>query len=340
MKRVNLFFLTKQGYGGWLNYTAHLMHAFRAVGVIPLLFKVGNRTELKTRNFHYGEEYRNLSMQNALDVVKDPMYYGLSLITCLERQHHDVGLPLLEAGARIVMHDADELKTLDMCRALDASPQRPITIRPGNLLVKDWGAHYIPHPYKVCPDNEPERKAQHAVAISRICFDKRTEWILEANKKLPKKRQVLLNGFENRLFTRTKILPKFPEYQQSTSHYERESLWAGMKLCGNATFMVDLSDIRNDGGGTQYTFLEAMDAGAIPVLNRAWLKIKGEMKEGVNCLAVDGPKELVSLLKTSLNNSLKMTEDYIARLVKGGEKVLRAHDPKKIGKLYVKELEV
>ena len=54
--------------------------------------------------------------------------------------------------------------------------------------------------------------------------------------------------------------------------------------------MVDLSEIPEDGGGTQYTFLEAVYNNCAIVLNRKWIesvdKKYRDFKEGYNCYAV------------------------------------------------------
>lgn len=67
--------------------------------------------------------------------------------------------------------------------------------------------------------------------------------------------------------------------------------------------MVDLSVLTHDGGGTQYTFLEAIHNGCALILHRRWLENSDlrpyycDFREGYNCLAVENEKELVELIK-------------------------------------------
>lgn len=57
-----------------------------------------------------------------------------------------------------------------------------------------------------------------------------------------------------------------------------------------------MSTIKNHGGGSQYTFLEAIYQGCVLVLQREWIKHGSIFKEGINCLAVDTPEELATVL--------------------------------------------
>ena len=53
--------------------------------------------------------------------------------------------------------------------------------------------------------------------------------------------------------------------------------------------MVNLSEITEDGGGTQYTFLEVIYNDFAIILNKKWIESidkKYRLKEGYNCYAV------------------------------------------------------
>ena len=64
--------------------------------------------------------------------------------------------------------------------------------------------------------------------------------------------------------------------------------------------MVDLSFLPKDGGGTQYTFLDAIYHNCAMVLNRQWIENVNakyrDFKEGENCYAVLDSEELNELL--------------------------------------------
>ena len=80
--------------------------------------------------------------------------------------------------------------------------------------------------------------------------------------------------------------------------------------------MIDMSTIKDDGGGTQYTFLEAIYQDCILILHRDWVKQGDIFKEGINCLAAENPEELVELLTNNI--------DY-TYLIKESKKILLNH---------------
>ena len=82
--------------------------------------------------------------------------------------------------------------------------------------------------------------------------------------------------------------------------------------------MIDLSAIHNDGGGSQYTFLEAIYQGAALVLNEKWVaNTNSVFKDKYNCFVVKDEKDLVKLLKkwpgvTKIrNNAKKLLQPHI-----------------------------
>ena len=72
-----------------------------------------------------------------------------------------------------------------------------------------------------------------------------------------------------------------------------------LQILKKAKFMIDLSIIPNDGGGTQYTFLDAIYHNCAIILNRHWIENvdRGyrDFKEGENCYAVSSAEELKEL---------------------------------------------
>lgn len=327
-QRIHLFYLTHLNFGGWATYTAHLTLALEQVlGAENVhLWKIGNKSEHWSRPFGYSVNYRNITPEDALALVHkgEPV-----LIVALARQRFDVGLPMLQAGARIVIHDCDEMKN-ELKDTLESVKKRIITIR-DNTLVKSHGALYIPHPYVPQGDGSPSTRKVHAISTCRIDFDKHTEWLLEANDVLPEAKRIKIYGYENRAYAFRKILPRWTWWKQSKAHYPREIDYA-YRLLHEATYMIDMSHIKNDGGGTQYSFLEAIDAGAVCVLNDAWFGRKGEMVAGKNCLSVRDSRELTVLLKVKPNPAT------LAQVSTAARKILKAHQPILIGDKYAAEV--
>ena len=58
-----------------------------------------------------------------------------------------------------------------------------------------------------------------------------------------------------------------------------------------------MSAIKGDGGGSQYTFLEAIYQGCALILNSKWVEgVNTPFKDGYNCFVVSNENELASLL--------------------------------------------
>lgn len=322
---ISLFFMNPISFGGHVTYTVHLMIALKLCGSEVKLYKVRNRDEQFERDFGYGESYRNVSIETAKKICRK----SATLITAPskpERSHID---ELLKAGARIVIHDPAEFKhgwdVKWACR------RRPIVIRKSMIRQVD-GSVFIPHPYDPFGEDKDQDKRKFGISVSRIDFDKNTHILLDANRELPKTKRIEIRGFENRIYTRFNIMPVYPEWVQSKAAYPKELRYA-YKLCAPYQFMFDMSTIKNDGGGTQYTFLEAIDAGCVCVLNKDWILKKGVMQPGKNCLAVEDHNGILSVYKKYHRRFGELKE-----INNAARKMLRKHSPHKIGRAYVEEL--
>lgn len=326
MAKVNLFYLSPNTTGGWVTFTAHLMDALKAAGHLPFLKKIGNKTELKERDFGYGKRYQNISATDAYARAKKG---EACLIIAAAKNFKENTEELLRLGAHIVIHDPTEFRNVDQTII---KAERCVVIRKVGLEHVP-GATFIRHPY-TRQFTEPKQKAIRAVATSRIDFDKNTTIILDANRALVKMKQepVRIYGFENRLYTRFKVVPHYPEWEQSKCAYPREKD-AAFKLLLGAKYLVDMSVIKNDGGGTQYTTLEAWDAGTAPVIHEDWIRPKDDMIPGVNCAVAKDGGDLAAFLAGA------WTEKQRAEAVEQGRKRLETmHAPALIGGQYAKFL--
>lgn len=324
MRNVDLVFCNPVRYGGHVTFTAHLLRGLEENSVTVRLFTINTRTENFLRKFGYGLQYQNITIE---DLVRrcNPI-----LITAPSKPCASVVDKLIRNGARLVIHDPAEFK-----HGWDIDRAR----RNGAIIIRKSMLKHLPeavllsHPYKRLFDNNTPKKTKAGISISRIDFDKHTEILLDANRLLPKRYKIDIRGFENRIYTRFNILPKYPEWKQSVAAYPRE-IDAAVRLCTNVSFMFDMSVIKQDGGGTQYTFLEAMDAGSVCVLNQEWMMKGHTMKEGVNCLAVRSGQDISELIRKYYLGNLEETDEIIAN----GYKLLKNHDAKKVCALYAEEL--
>ena len=100
----------------------------------------------------------------------------------------------------------------------------------------------------------------YSLSISRIDFDKHTDLLLDANLLIedPNKK-IQIFGAENRLYVFHKLKDKgFDKYWKGKYPKTLPMQYEDKDLLTNCRFVVDMSIIKGDGGGTQYTFLEAI----------------------------------------------------------------------------------
>lgn len=327
--KVTLIYQTDVRFGGWATYTVHLARALRASGCDVRIARIRTRDEKKDRDFGYGETYQNISPTTAVKLAKEEVV----LTTAVGKNYYDQIAEVLEEGGWITIHDPNEIKTEEWKNSI---PQERCFIIRTSMQQYLPGATFIRHPFDPYFRGRFNRMVTHnGVAISRIDFDKRTHWILEANRLVAERLRVRVMGEETRQYTFRQLCPKFPEFIQNSDREEEDRsrfprVWgAAQELCRNARLMVDLSEIKGDGGGTQYTFLEAIDAGAVCVLNKAWIRKGGVMVPNKNCLAVGGPTELAELLRQAPQSG-----PSLRKIRKGARKLLVNHAPRLVGRKY------
>jgi glycosyltransferase involved in cell wall biosynthesis len=297
-KKYSLVYMARPVYGGWVSFTAHL-----ALKKKYNLYKISNKTESKERPYGYDVSYRNMSIY---DIQKLPNI----LITAIDKAYYKF-LPLLK-NATIVIHDPTELKD-DVLEFIKKN--RVITIRQTvqTLLKQKYSikSKFLYHPFFEFPIKKiPFNKKKNNISLSRVDFDKNTHIIIEANNKLPKKKQVQIYGALNDLYVYHKLRDtKFKKYYKGRFGKHFEDLKNLLETC---IFVVDLSSIKNDGGGSQYTFLEAIYMGCILVLNSKWVdNVKTQFVSNKNCFVVSDSNELKEFLKKdiTLSNYIKIVSE-------------------------------
>lgn len=338
---VNLWYLGGNTYGGWVTFTAHLYHGLKSAGYNVLIRKVGNNTEEKHRPFGYGCYYTNVSELEFPDFKGD-----VNIIVSSKPKKAEHVFDLMLMGASIVIHDPTEIKgENEVHDAILCTKSPVIVIRRKNLGLFPDRTQFLPHPYVMRFGHGEPSHEKIAVSISRIDFDKKLNILLDANRLLPDGQKIDIRGFENRIYTKFQICPEYPEWVQSKAHYPREMDFA-VNLCRQSTFMCDMSAIKGDGGGTQYTFLEAWDAGSIIIINRAWIEgLHSDfcvMEEDENCFVVSDGEELASKLLSCYNRLLRgdAAGEFLRRkLVKMRAKGWRTclqHDARQIAPEFVR----
>lgn len=343
---VGIFFFRPWLGGGTTTFTAHLFKAIQAAGYEPMIYRVREKpSENVFRPFakYDGVKYHNIDIATARRIVRRMPTVMAS--PCAEKYLAKPTLinDLMKLGMRIVMHDPNEFSIYNHLNVGDNRkelkvvklPTRPICIRP--TMQKFYPeAIWIPHPYMRRYDNKVGSmvglRTRHAISIARIASVKRPKIILEANRLLRKKLRVELLGAEYRMYTYN-LQKKYSDvFKQSGKTFQFPMTFdAAPNLCHSALYNVDMTWFPDDGGGTQYAQMEAMDAGCVNIMHDDWLRFKGELKAGKHLITVKDHKELALILKdggTWLNSEIR----------EAGFKLLKKHAPKVVGELYMEEL--
>ena len=303
------FFLSDYyNYGGCVTFTAHLLHLLRKKCVLLLTKKLEENTR---GDFGYGIQYQNISTK-VFDAIENPfiidLYKNSQLLQKLKR--NDI---------TIVIHDPGEIsKQTEPCLKY----WNIICIRKSfqeYLKNKyDVNPKFLHHPFYPYPTVQ-QRNANNtdddmitkieAVSISRVDYGKHIDIITDANKLITSSK----NDNNNKLI---KIYgpfnPKYVHHRLGKESFKQyyygtfeKSFAAISKILNKAKFMVDLSVIRHDGGGTQYTFLEAIHNNTALIMNRKWIEDVDpkyrDFKEGYNCYAVSNGQELAEIINNSNN---------------------------------------
>ncbi len=310
---IYVLYATKVNIGGWATFTRHLVDSLVAEGQEVRLVKLGNRDEQFLRPFGPAHSYQNITFPTLLRILLNQD--DKCIIAALGKHFVDEAYQLVGAGAKVVVHD-----TAESTVRMDLNHE-PWCIR--KTLAEQFNGVFIRHPYVRHVRNKTKR-GKAILATSRVDFDKNTAMILDANRLGAK---IDIIGFENRLYTKFKILPDYPEWEQSTGLHPRTGA-ATFERLQTALAMVDLTDIKGDGGGTQYTFLEAWDAGAVPIIGTWWLRRGDDMTPGQNCLHATNAQELLSITKYLRSPKNDRERQRIAEA--GERRLSRYHAPKVI----------
>jgi hypothetical protein len=221
------------------------------------------------------------------------------LITAADKTHRTLASELHEAGAWLVIHDPTELKE----PLVSAIRQERVIVIRESMLAHLPGATYLPHPYRRLKfPGKQERKS--AVSVSRVDFDKHTEMIIEANVNL--REPIEIYGFLNTIYAHFKLEKVDADWRRNyRGTFAADDLWAAARIALHYRYVVDMSVIKGDGGGTQYTFLEAADAGCGLILNSGW-QPKGMLADYAH--TVDNSSELAEACSTNIPTRTKQAE--------------------------------
>jgi glycosyltransferase involved in cell wall biosynthesis len=331
-----IFYLSNYRYGGCTTFTAHLLHILTKRKYVNCLTKAFNKN---IGNFGYGIKYERKPIK-FLDKTKKifiaDMYQNFYLLRYLN-----------DKEVTIVIHDPHEIfrdnkeflknwKVLVIRKSMRAFLKEKYNIN----------AEFIYHPFFPYKEygglndhgNKDKNNYNHIsstrsdiVSISRIAPHKNIDMLLRANKKI-NKNPIKIFGLRDSQYVFSKL--NNLDFNKYYCGMFDKSFREVSKILHKSKFMVDLSEIPNDGGGTQYTFLEAIYNNCAIILNRNWIesvdKKYRDFDEGYNCYAVSNERELIDLINNSANldtekvikNSTKLMHRHIQSATKWNKEYL------------------
>lgn len=311
---LNLIYMAKPIYGGWVTFTAHLSLKYNCE-----LFKIGKKTEKNKRNYGYGVEYKNTKADEI--IKKDNI-----LITAVDKHYWEY-LELFPKGTRIVIHDPTEVKGKNNELVKFIKHFKIITIRKTvqGFLKKEYGvdSDFLPHPFYEYPKNDQLSK-YYSLSISRIDFDKHTDLILKANQEIEEEdKKIIIFGAENRLFVHHKLKDlDFEKYWRGKFPKTLPLSHEGNDLLNNCRYIVDMSIIKGDGGGTQYTFLEAIYHDCALILHKEWVDSGDLFVKDHNCYVVGYSEDIGREIADIINSPL---DDKYNMILKNSKEILTDH---------------
>ena len=218
---------------------------------------------------------------------------------------------------------------------IKAARTRVGVIRTANakpLIDRGLNVHVMPHPY--CPSPVPMAPSvltYHAISVARVDARKRTDVIVAANKIVSPDRACHLYGEISRIYEYHSLRQKHPDWRRWYHGEFADLEGEAVRLTRQARVAVDLTEIKGDGGGTQYCFFEAWNADVPLVLNAGWAvdPRTDEVKDGDSCIMVRTAEDLAEVLKMDTGCHL------MKRAIAGGRARLEAHSPANVVASYI-----
>jgi hypothetical protein len=324
---INILYQSPWNLGGSTSYVVHLAKVLRMHYVDPSnvnVVRIGKRTEHFRREMgSYGVHYQILSFDDLMSLPGALLYAAAD--PDMKEEHSKALAKRRKTWA--TFHDPNEFGLYPHWEYWN--PRRVICVRETGLAHYRRGV-FIPHPYLRKFSNAPESKPYLGLSIARTSSIKNSHWIIEANRELRDEvGTIALRGALNRVWWRGAQQKYGKDVDIKQLGYPR-TFGAEADLCRGHKFMVDLTVFKQDGGGTQYTLLAAMDAGAVPVMSRDWCSYTGPARTFGP--SVDGVPQLVHLLrqwrKVQLNQLRGRNYRYLDSV----------HAPARIGRLYIEAL--
>lgn len=306
---INIFLLHPlKVFSGAHTFTYHLARALKRMSGDTV--RVIRANHWKRPNEKYGEVYPGSGLQ-VLDVrAEDILSYALSspgnvnVIAFMLDEFSEIGLQLMDrAGASLIIHDRRSYKNFHK-ELLQVQPRVSCIRKTVVDMATEDGlkdVRYIAHPYGRFGELSPKDPTPPAWAhcLSRIGWEKNIDMLIQANWILPANKQILALGECYDRFAKMKLMKVSEDWEQILGRkLHKVKFTEGYAAAKKSKFAIDLSVLgKHGGGGSQYTFLEAIDAEVPLIIHKDWLIDGDEMVDGYNCFAVGDTLELVEILE-------------------------------------------
>jgi len=305
---ISLLHLSSPTVGGWITYSSHLvLRDYPNEHII----KVGKRLEKKLRPFGFGIHYQNIPKE-AVKTIQKP------IVLSFDNHFEDV-IPYLNEPV-LLMHDTAEPKKrlTDFYKSCKRIIVNRKTLQTFLKEEYDLKSDHVEHPFYQYPIPKTNwNKKTKAKNIARVEFRKNQDIICKANHMI--KNPIEIWGKRNQIYVYQKLkalgFDKWSKGGKSGKY--ANDFKVHNDLLEDCKFVVDLAKYVRDGGGMQYTFLEAIYQDSALILNRDWVEQPdSDWKEGYNCLAVSNEKELADIINDSPNTE---------KMCRNAKKLLKKH---------------
>jgi len=316
---INLLMLSSVYYGGIISWVKQVSHALRSVGCKVRILQIANKTKITQDVEDGGFVHYSFTYDDMMRVE------GQKIIVAHQKDYAGLINLAIMSGIPIVVHDSNELRLI---KQVDLSDANVVVVREAMKQAIPH-ATYIPQAFqRMYPDlTEPNERYLRGVCLSRIAGYKNVPLILDANRLVAEHERVAVVSRDGVGMGWFQLTQKYPELTERKLKIDGTIL--SNVFARRADFVVNLTVYpAPDGGGeaAEYAVLEGIDAGAVIIVHRGWLKQGGELIEGVNCLAVDTAAELADLLRTQ-------TRD-LHPIRKAAYRLLDRHAPEIIGQKW------
>uniref|UniRef100_A0A6M3IJG5 Putative glycosyltransferase n=1 Tax=viral metagenome TaxID=1070528 RepID=A0A6M3IJG5_9ZZZZ len=340
---IALIYCNDVKYGGWVTYTHHLYNVISTFGKCAV-FRFGKKfrqvvkESIPTVYLDGKDKVRMSKVLNQFDII-----HIVNAVCEKEVKRFKFGecfpeyniLALCRKPIIMTYHDPGECKSSPKSLQFSKSGKisgflypRPQVKSFFDSLGFTKNSKYLPKPFIRSCATSGNNKENEVVSISRLDYDKYLEFLIQASNTI--NYPIKIYGFANRLYVFHKLEKlgwtlNNSMYKGEYSNEERNIILSKAKL------LVDMSAIANDGGGTQYTFLEAFDCGTIPILNSKWIvnPDTDELKNGINFIAVATSAELSMQVNSIMENEILLT-----KIRSNNYKFLEEYSLNKLSKLY------